>query len=93
MDNSIEIENLIPFTDYSLSVQAVNRNGNGPLSEEVFAATLEDVPSTAPLGISCSPMTSKSLLISWDSLTEREARGRLLGFKVLYFGESPEYFA
>lgn len=41
-ETSLLAKDLKPFTEYSIVVQAVNRHGEGPLSEEVFVSTLED---------------------------------------------------
>ena len=38
----------------------------------------------SPQSVRCDPMTSQSLHISWDSVPPSQARGHLLGYRVVH---------
>ncbi|XP_034170916.1 cell adhesion molecule Dscam2 isoform X3 [Osmia lignaria lignaria] len=79
-----QLMNLKKFTRYSVVVQAYNALGQGPMTPEVVATTLEDVPSSPPQDIRCTALSSQSLQISWDSPPESSLNGILKGYKVIW---------
>ncbi|XP_046143887.1 Down syndrome cell adhesion molecule-like protein Dscam2 isoform X7 [Osmia bicornis bicornis] len=79
-----QLTNLKKFTRYSVVVQAYNALGQGPMTPEVVATTLEDVPSSPPQDIRCTALSSQSLQISWDSPPESSLNGILKGYKVIW---------
>ncbi|KAK3932604.1 Down syndrome cell adhesion molecule-like protein Dscam2 [Frankliniella fusca] len=81
---SVVITGLRAFTRYAVKVYALNRAGAGPASAEVVAGTDEDVPSGAPQDVSCTALSPTSVLVSWLPLVPHAARGRLLGYRVVY---------
>ncbi|ROT77750.1 Down syndrome cell adhesion molecule isoform, partial [Penaeus vannamei] len=54
-EESWTVGNLEKFTRYVFVLQAFNAKGPGPLSTEVFATTLEDVPEAPPEDVTCCP--------------------------------------
>ena len=56
------LDNLNKFTQYGLVVQACNRAGTGPSSQEIITTTLEDGRCLAPCGL-CRGDVS---LAGWD---------------------------
>ncbi|CAK9819274.1 Cell adhesion molecule Dscam2 [Anthophora plagiata] len=79
-----QLTNLKKFTKYSVVVQAYNALGQGPMTPEVVATTLEDVPSSPPQDIRCAALSSQSLQVSWDSPPESTLNGILKNYKVIW---------
>lgn len=75
---------LRPFTEYVVLVQAYNSMGTGPRSDEISLTTSEDVPSQAPPFTNCNPVSSESILVSWDAPPLASVNGLLQGYKVIY---------
>uniref|UniRef100_T1JAL9 Down syndrome cell adhesion molecule-like protein Dscam2 n=1 Tax=Strigamia maritima TaxID=126957 RepID=T1JAL9_STRMM len=78
------VSGLKKFSRYVLVVQAFNRHGDGPSSEEVFAQTQEDVPSKPAQNLVCVSLSSQSVKLSWDVPPLAYTNGVLLGYKVVY---------
>ncbi|XP_076177155.1 cell adhesion molecule Dscam2 isoform X1 [Ptiloglossa arizonensis] len=79
-----QLMNLKKFTRYSVVVQAYNALGQGPMTPEVVATTLEDVPSSPPQDIRCTALSSQSLQVSWDAPPDSSLNGILKGYKVIW---------
>ncbi|XP_015600048.1 Down syndrome cell adhesion molecule-like protein Dscam2 isoform X2 [Cephus cinctus] len=79
-----QLKNLKKHTRYSIVVQAYNVLGPGPLSPEVVASTLEDVPSEPPQDVRCTALSSQSLQVSWDPPPETKLNGILKGYKIMW---------
>ncbi|XP_018307185.1 Down syndrome cell adhesion molecule-like protein Dscam2 isoform X2 [Mycetomoellerius zeteki] len=78
------LTNLKRFTRYSVVVQAFNALGPGPMTQEVVASTLEDVPSSPPQDVRCTALSSTSLQVSWESPPDSSLNGILKGYKVMW---------
>ncbi|KAG5318479.1 DSCL protein, partial [Acromyrmex heyeri] len=78
------LTNLKKFTRYSVVVQAFNALGPGPMTQEVVASTLEDVPSSPPQDVRCTALSSTSLQVSWESPPDSSLNGILKGYKVMW---------
>ncbi|GAB6020358.1 Down syndrome cell adhesion molecule-like protein 1 [Chamberlinius hualienensis] len=78
------ITGLAHFTNYSISVQAFNAQGDGPSSSEIVVVTAENVPSKPPTQIFCRPMSSQSIHLRWEAPSLADANGILLGYKIFY---------
>ncbi|XP_066598053.1 cell adhesion molecule Dscam2-like isoform X1 [Prorops nasuta] len=78
------LTNLKKFTRYNVVVQAYNSLGPGPMTPEIVATTLEDVPSSPPQDVRCTALSSQSLQISWDAPLESTLNGNLKGYKVMW---------
>ncbi|XP_018406582.1 PREDICTED: Down syndrome cell adhesion molecule-like protein Dscam2 [Cyphomyrmex costatus] len=78
------LTNLKKFTRYSVVVQAFNALGPGPMTQEVVASTLEDVPSSPPQDVRCTALSSMSLQVSWESPPDSSLNGILKGYKVMW---------
>ncbi|XP_014609542.1 PREDICTED: Down syndrome cell adhesion molecule-like protein Dscam2 isoform X8 [Polistes canadensis] len=79
-----QLTNLKKFTRYSVVVQAYNHLGQGPVTSEVVATTLEDVPSSPPSDVRCTALSSQSLQVSWDPPPDSSLNGILKGYKVMW---------
>lgn len=62
---STYLTNLRPFTKYAVVVQAYNKIGPGPRSDEVVGMTLETAPPTSPILIVTSS-TTNSVEVQWE---------------------------
>uniref|UniRef100_A0A3Q2XW01 Cell adhesion molecule DSCAM n=1 Tax=Hippocampus comes TaxID=109280 RepID=A0A3Q2XW01_HIPCM len=79
---SIVLDNLKKFTQYSVVVQAANRAGTGPSSQQVVTKTLED----GKHGRTSPDVTS----LSWIQLPREALNGNLQGYRVIYWANLPD---
>ncbi|KAF7692719.1 Down syndrome cell adhesion molecule [Silurus meridionalis] len=82
---SITLDNLKKYTQYEVRVQAANRAGMGPTSEEAIITTLEDVPSRPPENVVTTATTPETISLSWAPLPKEALNGMLLGYRVIYW--------
>uniref|UniRef100_T1IX57 Down syndrome cell adhesion molecule n=1 Tax=Strigamia maritima TaxID=126957 RepID=T1IX57_STRMM len=90
------LSDLKTYTQYTVTVTAVNSGGIGPSSDDVLAMTSEGVPSKPPSDVRCSMLASQSIHLTWQPPSTQSVNGILKGFKVLYqpikdFYDVPEY--
>ncbi|XP_046406478.1 Down syndrome cell adhesion molecule-like protein Dscam2 isoform X2 [Ischnura elegans] len=78
------LDSLKKFAKYGIVVQAFNSKGAGPMSEEVVAQTLEDVPEAAPRSVRCMPLSPDSLQISWQPPAQDLTHGVVQGYRLFY---------
>ncbi|XP_065205888.1 cell adhesion molecule Dscam1 isoform X13 [Planococcus citri] len=90
-EHHLEIHNLKTYTQYSVVVQAFNKLGPGPLSNETRQFTAEGIPEQPPHDISCTTLTSQTIRVSWISPPLNSANGIIKGYKVI-FGPSESWF-
>ncbi|KAK3921052.1 Down syndrome cell adhesion molecule-like protein Dscam2 [Frankliniella fusca] len=81
---STVLEGLSKYKQYGVVVQAYNPKGAGPLSTEVVAQTLEDVPEAAPRDVQCAPESPESLRVHWQPPPEALVHGVIQGYRLLY---------
>uniref|UniRef100_A0A8B9HY71 Down syndrome cell adhesion molecule b n=1 Tax=Astyanax mexicanus TaxID=7994 RepID=A0A8B9HY71_ASTMX len=82
---TITLDNLKKYTQYEVRVQAANRAGMGPTSEEAVITTLEDVPSRPPENVVTTATTPETISLSWSALPKEALNGMLLGYRVIYW--------
>ncbi|NXP92808.1 DSCAM protein, partial [Passerina amoena] len=70
---------------YGMVVQACNRAGIGPSSQEIITTTLEDVPSCPPGNVQATATSPETISISWSTLAKETLNGILQGFRVIYW--------
>ncbi|KAJ8982888.1 hypothetical protein NQ317_004318 [Molorchus minor] len=90
-EHHLKISNLKTYTQYSVVVQAFNKIGAGPTSEEVKANTAEGVPEQPPEKATCTTLTAQTIRVSWVSPPLTSANGVIKGYKVIY-GPSDTWF-
>ncbi|XP_023706889.1 Down syndrome cell adhesion molecule-like protein Dscam2 isoform X2 [Cryptotermes secundus] len=78
------LDGLKKFCKYGLVVQAFNGRGSGPMSSEVVAQTLEDVPEASPRDVRCTALSSDKLQVSWQPPPESLVHGVIQGYRLLY---------
>ncbi|CDQ97772.1 unnamed protein product [Oncorhynchus mykiss] len=87
---SITLDNLRKFTEYGVVVQAANRAGTGPSSQEVITKTLEDVPSRPPENVLAMAKSPEVISLSWLTLPKEALNGNLQGYRVIYWANLPD---
>ncbi|GLD57104.1 Down syndrome cell adhesion molecule homolog isoform X2 [Lates japonicus] len=87
---SIVLDNLKKFTQYSVVVQAANRAGTGPSSQQVVTKTLEDVPSRPPENVLAVAKSPEVISLSWMPLPREALNGNLQGYRVIYWANLPD---
>ncbi|XP_044270286.1 Down syndrome cell adhesion molecule-like protein Dscam2 isoform X42 [Tribolium madens] len=90
-EHHLKISNLKTYTQYSVVVQAFNKVGAGPLSDDIKAYTAEGVPEQPPDKATCTTLTAQTIRVSWVSPPLNAANGVIKGYKVIY-GPSDTWF-
>ncbi|KAL0124026.1 hypothetical protein PUN28_006078 [Cardiocondyla obscurior] len=83
-EHHLQIANLKTYTQYGVVVQAFNKIGSGPMSEERRQHTAEGVPEQPPHDTTCTTLTSQTIRVSWVSPPLSAANGVITGYKVIY---------
>uniref|UniRef100_A0A336KS01 CSON014681 protein n=1 Tax=Culicoides sonorensis TaxID=179676 RepID=A0A336KS01_CULSO len=83
-EHNLEITNLKTYTQYSVVIQAYNKIGAGPVSDEERQYTAEGTPDQPPSDTSCTTLTSQTIRVSWVSPPLESANGVIKGYKVVY---------
>ncbi|XP_058804449.1 cell adhesion molecule Dscam2 isoform X4 [Phymastichus coffea] len=83
-EHHLQIMNLKTYTQYSVVVQAFNKVGSGPMSEERRAHTAEGVPEQPPHDTTCTTLTSQTIRVTWSSPPLSAANGVITGYKIIY---------
>ncbi|VEN35147.1 unnamed protein product, partial [Callosobruchus maculatus] len=90
-EHHLKISGLKTYTQYSVVVQAFNRVGAGPTSEELKTTTAEGTPKQPPEKATCTTLTAQTIRVSWVSPPLTSANGVIKGYKVIY-GPSDTWF-
>lgn len=80
----LQITGLRKYTRYDINVRAFNSVSAGPASGSVVGVTKEGVPEAPPEDITCSPMSSQSMKISWTPPPPALHGGHIVGYKIYY---------
>ncbi|KAI5709459.1 hypothetical protein M8J75_000409 [Diaphorina citri] len=83
-EHHLTLSSLKTYTQYSVVVQALNKLGPGPMSEEVKQYTAEGTPEQPPQDNTCTTLTSQTIRVSWVSPPLITANGVIKGYKVVY---------
>ncbi|KAG1669618.1 Contactin [Nymphon striatum] len=77
------------YTEYVIKVQAINEEGEGPISPEViiFSAENREFPDVKPSGVIARAFNSTAMNVSWTPVdASRETiRGTLVGHRIKYW--------
>ena len=76
------IDNLRPFTDYSIRLVPFVLDTIGRASNTISVRTLESVPSSAPTQIIVRLLSTTDLSIQWHLPLENETNGHILSYKI-----------
>ncbi|XP_043278959.1 neogenin isoform X2 [Venturia canescens] len=80
---NFELIELVPYTDYSIWLQAVNENGPGAPSGEITVRTFSAPPSHPPHNVTLETASSTSIIIRWEPPLEGQ-NGIITGYKIRY---------
>ncbi|XP_049945798.1 protogenin A-like [Schistocerca serialis cubense] len=81
VNQSIRVEDLQPFTNYTLYTRVYFQRSASEESERVICRTAEGVPTTAPR-VSVQTVDATTASVSWQPLTPVEARGHVASYKL-----------
>ncbi|XP_044162898.1 uncharacterized protein LOC114956623 [Acropora millepora] len=81
---SAEITGLDPYTEYNVSVVAIDDSGSPFNSSVIHARTDESVPNSEPTALIVTGVTATSLTVHWNPLPQQYHNGRLLGYRVFF---------
>ena len=77
--NETQLSNLNKFTNYTISVNAFTKAGDGPLSEFILCQTIEDIPDS-PAAVKVIQTSSDSFYITW--IAPKKTNGQLKSFTI-----------
>ncbi|XP_011301477.1 neogenin isoform X2 [Fopius arisanus] len=76
-----ELINLVPYTEYSIWVHAVNENGPGASTGEISMRTYSAPPTQPPHNVTLEAASSSSIIIRWEPPLEGR-NGIITGYKI-----------
>ena len=82
--HTLTISNLETFTEYAIVVQAFNKIGQGPMSDEVTENTAEGTPTMPPEEVTLTILSSQTIRVSWKAPPASFTNGNIQGYKVVY---------
>ncbi|XP_011643134.1 neogenin isoform X5 [Pogonomyrmex barbatus] len=78
-----ELVDLVPYTEYSIRVQAVNENGAGAFSKDIVIRTHSAQPTQPPHNVTLEAASSTSIIIRWEPPLEGQ-NGIITGYRIRY---------
>ncbi|XP_006565869.1 neogenin isoform X5 [Apis mellifera] len=78
-----DLIDLVPYTEYSIKVQAVNENGPGVFSRDIVVRTYSAQPTQPPHNVTVEPVSPTSIMIRWEPPLEGQ-NGIITGYKIRY---------
>ncbi|XP_055921391.1 neogenin isoform X1 [Eupeodes corollae] len=89
---SVILNELRPFTEYTITVVPFNQNGMGDPSNEMKVKTYSSSPSEPPNNVTLEVTSSTSITVHWEPPAEEERNGQITGYKIRYrkLKEAPE---
>ncbi|XP_071498430.1 receptor-type tyrosine-protein phosphatase delta-like, partial [Diadema antillarum] len=76
------IEELLPYTEYTIRIVAVNSIGSSDPSRSVEATTGEDRPGSPPTEVRARPLSGSTIIVQWGA--PATPNGLLKGYYVYY---------
>ncbi|XP_057669048.1 neogenin isoform X2 [Diorhabda carinulata] len=76
-----DLNDLNPYTEYSIWVVAQNENGGGAATEEKTVRTYSAAPTEPPTNITAEP-SSMSITVRWEPPPPEAQNGIILGYKI-----------
>ncbi|XP_029441807.1 phosphatidylinositol phosphatase PTPRQ-like isoform X1 [Rhinatrema bivittatum] len=81
-NNSVVLQNLLPFTPYNIFIAASTRKGRGPFVQFLFY-TEESEPSAPPQNLTVINYTADAAWLRWSVSPQPNGVVRLYNFKIL----------
>ncbi|XP_051155099.1 neogenin isoform X3 [Leptopilina boulardi] len=83
LGTTYELINLVPYTEYTIWIQAVNENGPGASSNEIVIRTYSSQPTKPPHNVTLEAASSTSVIIRWEPPLDGQ-NGIIIGYKIRY---------
>lgn len=83
-EDSIDIEDLVPGTNYEMSVVALNSYGDGPSSSPVQVYVGDVFPTGTPLKVKAVAVSPTEIRVSWQPPLADKQNGDVQGYKIFY---------
>ncbi|XP_033228370.1 Down syndrome cell adhesion molecule-like protein Dscam2 [Belonocnema kinseyi] len=80
----VQLTGLRNYTKYDISIRAFNSIASGPASVPVVGTTQEGVPGAPPTQVTCNPLSSQSIKVSWHPPPSHQHGGVIQGYKIYY---------
>ncbi|XP_032222948.2 uncharacterized protein LOC116604538 [Nematostella vectensis] len=88
--NWLVVSNLQEFTEYSIKVVGLTKDGIGPSNPAVVAKTKEDVPSAPPDNMIIQDMFNIStIIVQWSPVPRLHRNGIIRGYRLEYVQVKP----
>ncbi|KAL0810748.1 hypothetical protein ABMA28_010066 [Loxostege sticticalis] len=81
------LSGLFKNTRYAVSISAFTNAGSGPFSLPILQDTREGAPEHAPSSVECTAVSSTSLRVGWQPISQSGQGTSLIGYSVLYATE------
>eukprot|EP00794_Sanderia_malayensis_P017493 gene17493-19243_t len=81
-ESGLELNNLEPYANYTIVIQATTSKGGGPLSQPLLSATDESVPVTHPQSFTAAFSSSTSILTSWQPVPYADSKGIVYAYVI-----------
>lgn len=78
------------YKPYEVTIQAVNNQGSGPITDPVVIMSAARLPVTAPRNQQANQYNGSALLITWDPPLLSGEEGPLLGYRLIYWRRNLE---
>ena len=78
--NSYTFRDLFAGRTYAFQIRAENSLGRSQLSQPVYATTLEEIPSGAPVNLTIRAMSASKVSLHWKRPPTETLNGKLLGY-------------
>nr|XP_045601913.1 protein sidekick-like isoform X1 [Procambarus clarkii] len=86
--NSHQLVTLQEYTQYEVTMVAVNDIGPSSLAPIAVERTRESVPSTGPDKVSANATSSTTIVVRWEEVPKIHQNGIIEGYKVVYVGKN-----
>ncbi|KAL3318074.1 Contactin-5, partial [Cichlidogyrus casuarinus] len=73
------------YKPYEVAVQAINKEGSGPLSEVSLVMSAARVPLNAPRDIIAGAENSTAITVWWNKPEVSSGVGPILGYRIIYY--------
>ncbi|KAK7082429.1 Protein sidekick-2 [Halocaridina rubra] len=90
--NSHQLVSLQEYTQYEVTMVAVNDIGPSTLAPVAIERTRESVPSAGPDDVSANATSSTTIVVRWEQVPKMHQNGIIEGYKVVYVGSMLSHF-
>ncbi|CAL8100852.1 unnamed protein product [Calicophoron daubneyi] len=73
------------YKAYEVRLQAVNSQGDGPITDAVTIMSAARVPTNAPGGVTAGALNSSAITVWWTQPIPSEGEGPVWGYRIIYW--------